>query len=260
MAMESDPEHKSRLGKMQSKFRSAEKEKKDGKFRIHAVTVRDVGLLGSNEGGVSVSKVTPSPKSLRQRGEGQRAVERQVSTLEKVLDFVIPNAHAIHGNYWVNPSSWVPRSGSTKTTQTMIFNSFRFPNVSGFSSFGGILTYEHETQVEEANFANYDNYYSSNMPSHYLDFTGFEPNPEIDNFTVGTSCASSLIANTQYWTFMSLRPQSVLTARVKIKSQLGYREPSFCYLPQTCIWSAMTIRVAEYYAPIYVQQSWTYNP
>ncbi|MDO8604758.1 MAG: hypothetical protein Q7K40_05205 [bacterium] len=261
IAKERDTENKSRLGKMQSKFQSALKEVKDGMFRIHAVTVRDVGLLASREWSVVVSKVAPSSEILRQRGEGQQAKEQQISSLEKVLDFAISKAHASHGIYYVNPSLWVPRSGSSKTTQSMAFNTFYFPNVSGFSSFGGILTYEHETQVYEKNFADYDNYYSSNLPSHYLDFSKFDPDPTIDNFTVGSSQASSITVNTQYWTYMSLRPQFVSTALVRIKGQLGYREPSSCHSPTFCIWPTMTTgSLVMYYAPISYQQSWTYNP
>ncbi len=122
-----------------------------------------------------------------------------------------------------------------------------------------ILTYEHETQVYDKNFADYDGYWNSNMPIKYRDTTIFDG--DIDNFTVGTSQASSLAANYQYWTYMSLRPQTSSTAGVIIKGQLGYREPSWCYLPLTCIWPTMTTGwLTDYTAPINNQQSWTYNP
>ncbi len=172
-----------------------------------------------------------------------------------LLDFFIPTANA--ASYYVKQTKWVPRSGSSKTTQYLAFNIFYFPDVSGLSSFNGILTYEHETQVYNAKFADYDKYWSSNLPSAYYDTPFLD---KIDIFTIGTSNASLIKRNTKYWTSMSLKPGTVSTAGVLVKGQLGHRSPSSCH-STWCIFSDMTTgRLADYDAPINTQINWTYNP
>lgn len=171
-------------------------------------------------------------------------------------DLFIKNAYAAT-IYYVAEKNWVPRSGTSQVTQTYTYNSFTFPNVSGFSSFNGIMTYEHETQVYDNGYANYNNYWSSNMPSAYYDTPLADT---IDTFTVGTSNAASLKSNTQYWTYMALVPGNVSSANVIIKGQLGHRSPSWCY-STWCIFADMTTkRLVSYTAPVYVKKSWTYNP
>lgn len=175
------------------------------------------------------------------------------------LDLFIKKVHAATV-YYVAEKNWVPRSGTSQVTQTYSYNSFVFPNVSGFSSFGGIMIYEHETQVYDNAYANYDNYWSSNMPNSYYD-TPFSDT--IDTFTIGTSNASSLKSNTQYWTYMALKQGSVSSASVIIKGQLGHRSPSWCY-STWCIFADMTTKrtksLVSYTAPVYTKKSWTYNP
>lgn len=171
-------------------------------------------------------------------------------------DFFIKNVHAAT-IYYVAEKYWVPRSGISKVTQYSTYNSFVFSNVSGFSSFGGVLTYEHETQIYDNGYANYDNYWSSNMPNAYYDTPLSD---SIDTFTIGTSTASSLKSGIQYWTFMSLVQGNVSNAKVIIKGQLGHRSPSWCY-STWCIFADMTTKgLISYTAPISSNKSWTYNP
>ncbi len=172
------------------------------------------------------------------------------------MDLFIKKVHAATV-YYVAEKNWVPRSGTSQVTQTYTYNSFVFPNVSGFSSFNGLLTYEHETQVYDNGYANYNNYWSSNMPNSYYDTPFYD---KIDTFTIGTSTASSLRSNTQYWTYMALVLGNVSSANVIIKGQLGHRSPSWCY-STWCIFADMTTRrLVSYVAPVYTKKSWIYNP
>lgn len=146
--------------------------------------------------------------------------------------------------------SWQPNRGSSKVNKSITFQVFYFNNVSAFRSSD---TYEHETQVYNRDFANYANYYSTNLPSGYVDTQLLD---NIDNFTVGTPKASELKINTQYYTSMSLVPQSAATATVRIKGQKGYRRPSFCYSLWCVFPSATTDSLVTFTAPISNQRSW----
>ncbi len=196
--------------------------------------------------------VYPVLKSPRRNKENDFRKQNQSSW----IDFFIPKAYA-GSFYYIIEEEWAPRSGASKTTRYMAYNSFYFPDASGFDSFGGIFTYEHETQVYNKNFADYDNYWSSNLPSAYYDTPFLDT---LDNFTIGSSQASSISDNTQYWTYMALTPGTASTAGVIIKGQLGHRYPSWCY-NTWCIYADMTTGwLTDYNAPINTQQSWTYNP
>lgn len=160
--------------------------------------------------------------------------------------------------YYVAPRLWYPTKGSTKTDKGLAYNSFYFADASGFDFFGGILTYEHETQVYNVNFANYAGYWSSNLPNAYYD-TPFGDR-DVDVFTVGSSNASKIVANTKYYTSMSLKSGSASSATVRIKGQLGHRYPSGCY-STWCIFADMTTpTLKSYTAPVSTQLSWTYTP
>ncbi len=160
-------------------------------------------------------------------------------------------------SYFVSPKLWYPTKGSTKTTKGLAFNIFYFGDASGFDSFNGILTYEHETQVYNTNFANYGGYWSSNLPRAYKDTQFLDT---LDNFTIGSSKASDIVANTQYYTSMDLTGGSASSATVRIKGQLGHRYPSSCY-STWCIFADMTTpTLKSYTAPISTQVSWTYTP
>lgn len=60
--------------------------------------------------------------------------------------------------------AWAPYGGGTDVNQNYTYQTFYFDNV---SSYGGSNTYEHETQVYDSDFADYDGYWSSNMPNAY---------------------------------------------------------------------------------------------
>jgi len=148
--------------------------------------------------------------------------------------------------------SWAPYYGTSKVTQGQTFQTFYFNDVSAFDS---VSTYEHETQVYDKNFADYDNYWSSNLPSAYYD-TPFSDS--IDNFTVGSAQASSLSTYTQYYTYMSLRAGSSSSATVRIKGQKGHRYPSWCYSTWCIFADATTSSLITFTAPVYTNLEWTY--
>lgn len=145
---------------------------------------------------------------------------------------------------------WAPYGGTSDVNQSYTYQTFYF-NVAG--AFGSTSTYEHETQVYDKNFADYNNYWSSNLPNAYYD-TPFADT--LDNFTVGSAQASSIITYTQYFTYMALRPGSASSATVRIKGQKGFRSPSWCY-STWCIWpEATTSSMTTFIAP--AGMSWQY--
>ena len=123
----------------------------------------------------------------------------------------------------LNHESWAPYGGTSVVQTTYISHTMYFNNVSAFGSSG---TYEHETQVYDMNYADYGGYWSSNLPRAYKD-TQFADS--IDNFTVGSASASSIVTFSQYYTYMSLSPQRAVNPTVRIKGQRGHRWPSWCY-------------------------------
>lgn len=129
--------------------------------------------------------------------------------------------------------SWAPYRGTSKVTQGQSFQTFYFNKV---SAFGSTSTYEHETQIYDKAFANYDRYWSSNLPNAYFDTPFLD---KIDNFTVGTSRASKLENFKQYYTHVALRKGSARSAKVRIKGQLGRRDPTWCDSPW-CVWARST--------------------
>jgi hypothetical protein len=60
---------------------------------------------------------------------------------------------------------WAPYSGYSSVNQDKAYNRFYFSNIEGVYS--DIETYEHETQVYNTQFADYDGYWSSNLPRAY---------------------------------------------------------------------------------------------
>jgi hypothetical protein len=160
-------------------------------------------------------------------------------------------------SYYVAPRLWYPTKGTAKVDKSLAYNTFYFNDASGFDMFGGILTYEHETQVYDTKFADYGGYWSSNLPNAYKDTPFLDT---LDNFTVGSAKASSIVANTKYYTSMSLKAGSASTATVRIKGQLGHRYPSGCY-STWCIYADMTTPTLKLLtAPITSSVSWTYTP
>lgn len=185
-----------------------------------------------------------------------------------------------------------PYSGYSSVNQDKAYNRFYFSNVEGLYS--DIETYEHETQVYNTQFADYDGYWSSNLPRAYYDTPFLD---EIDNFTVGSAQASDLQSNKQYYTYMALKKgnnsdctgccsyhggvccsggttmccngtplsqtciskgcnQCLNISTVRIKGQKGHRVPSWCYSTWCIYPDATTSSMCTFTAPGY--QSWSY--
>lgn len=205
--------------------------KRDG-LKLSSITVNDSPSLNLLSKDIRFARVEYVNNSARQS--------------EKTFDSLSSQPNALAGY------PWSPYKGASKVTKSMTFQVFYFNNV---SAFGSNSTYEQETQVYNTNFANYDNYYSTNLPSAYKD-TQFADSNGVDNFTVGTSKASSLKNNTQYYTNMALRGQTASTATVRIKGQLGHRTPSWCYSTWCIFADATTPSLTSFTAPISNQINW----
>ncbi len=95
---------------------------------------------------------------------------------------------------------WAPSSGYSSVNQTKTYNRFKFTSLAG--QYGNEDSYEHETQVYNNSFADYDGYWSSSLPSKYYD-TPFSD--DIDNFTIGSARAVDLQDGKYYYTYMALR-------------------------------------------------------
>ncbi|PSO44075.1 MAG: hypothetical protein BRC23_02105 [Parcubacteria group bacterium SW_4_49_11] len=146
--------------------------------------------------------------------------------------------------------SWAPYTGFSLVNREETYQTFYFNN----QVFDGDDTYEHETIVYEIDFANYDGYWSSNLPNAYYD-TPFSDTYDI--FAVGSSTASSLVTHTEYYTYMSLAPQSQPIVQVDIKGQKGHRIPSWCY-STWCIFADDTTGALSRNFNAPYQGSWTY--
>lgn len=94
---------------------------------------------------------------------------------------------------------WAPASGYSSVNQTKTYNEFVFASLNG--QYGDDETYEHETQVYNNAYADYDGYWRSNLPAKYYD-TPFSD--DIDNFTVGSARAADLQDGVRYVTYMRL--------------------------------------------------------
>lgn len=152
---------------------------------------------------------------------------------------------------YTNPKSssheyWAPYGGTSTVTQSMIYQTFYFNNPSPSESNS---TYEHETQIYDSNFADYNDYWCSNLPNAYYD-TPFLDDKDIDNFTIGSAQASSIEINKMYFTYMSLKGGPSSSATVRIKGQKGYRFPSWCYSTWCIYREATTDSMITFTAPI----------
>lgn len=145
----------------------------------------------------------------------------------------------------VDSTKWVPAQGSSYlypsviggryVQQNMYWNSWW--NVSGF---GTSSTYEHDFFLN-----NYDNrtylsssqtidgipivnYWSSNLPRPYLDTRIGDPSSE-KAYTIGSADAFYIWPFQQYWYYIRTSNGNASTDNGKINSQLGYRNPNWCY-------------------------------
>lgn len=207
-----------------------------------------VMLAKANSGDISIVGMKVTHGSL-EKVKGLNNVS-DVSTPETALTGLSKSA-TIHST-GAGHESWAPYYGKSKVTRQLTFQFLYFNKV---SDFGSNSTYECETQVYDKKYADFDGYWSSNFPRAYYD-TPFSD--QIDNFTVGCAQASSLQANTMYYTEMSLRQQTSSTAQVRIKGQKGHRLPIGCYSTWCIFADATTGSLANFYAPINSYLEWWY--
>jgi len=147
---------------------------------------------------------------------------------------------------------WAPYKGYSSVNHSYAFNIFYF-NWDAIKSFESKNTYEQESQVYDKKFANYNKYWSSNMPRAYYDTPFLD---SIDNFTVGSATAVVLSPYKQYYTYMSLKKEKNNSATVRIKGQKGKRSPSWCYSTWCIFAEATTETMAKFTAP--GSKSWRY--
>ena len=129
--------------------------------------------------------------------------------------------------------SWIPYKGTSLVNQTQTYQTFYFDDVDLFLA---DTTYEHETQIYNTNYANFQGSWSSNLPRAYKDTSFLDT---IDIFTIWSADALQLQAEKQYYTYMKLTPWSQNTATIRIKWQKWYRNPFFCY-STWCIFASAT--------------------
>jgi hypothetical protein len=229
LALKSDPQEKAMLQALTQKLKLAQAQFKANGMQYSSIRMRNrPGLIAQLMRERLVVGVTPAFD--RPASQNQELAEDEKSTSHE---------------------SWAPYSGDSDVTKTSTYSFFYFNSLAGFTSDG---TYEQETQVYNVDFADYDGYWSSNLPSAYYD-TPFADT--IDNFTVGSAEATSIVLYTQYYTHMALRGGPAATATVRIKGQRGTRDPDWCY-STWCIFAAQTTSsMAVFTAPSNIIY-WTY--
>ena len=145
--------------------------------------------------------------------------------------------------------SWAPLGGTSKVTQNETFQQFIFSkNIS--DQFNSKSTYEHETQVYNKNFANYNGYWKSNLPRAYYDTPAFD-NKSLKNFTIGSSQASSIKGRNWYYTYMRLKAGTDNKATVRIKGQKGHRWINWIHSTWNIFADATTSSMLTFSAPQY---------
>jgi hypothetical protein len=221
------------LKKLKKQFRKMLDDAQNGRFTLSGLKAAGGSELSKIKAMPHVQSVLPVPV--------MPGAERQAESAR---------VQFMPASYW--HESWAPYYGTAKVTQGFTMQTFYFNNVGGF---GSTSTYEHETQVYNRNFADYGYYWSSNLPSAYYD-TPFADT--LDNFTIGTSRASSLQNYTQYYTYMALRPGTSSSATVRIKGQKGYRWPTWCYSTWCIYPQATTTSMTTFTAPIYYTLPYNY--
>lgn len=221
------------LLELNKQFLNVLQDSQKGKFKLSGMK-----LDSENNLSVLLKKgiIKNFPESLKEDSE-----KEQKNNIKKDLN-VYSKGH----------ESWAPYKGTSKVTRSQTYQTFYFDNILGFWEQS---TYEHETQIYDNNFANYDGYWSSNLPRAYKDTQFLD---DIDDFTVGSAQASEIKLKNKYYTYMSLKRGKTKKARVKIRGQIGFRFPSWCYSLWCVIRNQTTFpgALADYEAPGTVR--WTY--
>ncbi|OGF20389.1 hypothetical protein A2Y83_01170 [Candidatus Falkowbacteria bacterium RBG_13_39_14] len=142
----------------------------------------------------------------------------KISFLAVLFLFFVQNASA--------REPWAPYKGTSIVSQDGTWQYFTF-TCSAAAEFKTPSTYEHETQVYNKNFADYDGRCYSTMPRYYRDTQAFDCWPfasgDVDNFAVGSADARLIFGNTKYYAYMKLKPGSAKNATVRVKGQKGHR-------------------------------------
>ena len=229
----SDPATTENLKKLQKTFTKLLDETKANRFRLNGLKAADVPDVSALERSSHVQNIVEVVKPASSQPPSQSSPVFQLASYYH--------------------ERWAPYYGTAQVNQSYTFQTFYFNNV---SDFGSNSTYEHETQVSDKRFADYANYWSSNLPYAYKDTPFLD---SIDNFTVGSSRAVYLRTYVYYYTYMALRPGTVYTSTVRIKGQKGYRSPSWC-TSTWCIWPDATTSTAmtTFTAPIYYNRVYNY--
>ena len=147
----------------------------------------------------------------------------------------------------VSYAAWAPYKGISEINREYSFQQMIWDNVTGFNSGS---TYEHETIIYNATFADASSYWSSNLPLSYKD-TRFSDSPFTDNFAIGSSSAINIVRGAWYYTYYDLRPTifSTTSSSVLINGQLGHRSPSWCYQNTWCVFGDETLGLERLTAP-----------
>jgi hypothetical protein len=205
-------------------------------------------LTKAKVGDISIVGMKVAPGSL-EKAKGLNIVSN-VSMAETTPTGLGKSATTLSSSH----ESWAPYYGKSKVTRQLTFQFFYFNKV---SDFGSTSTYECETQIYDKKYADFDGYWSSNLPRGYHD-TQFCDTSAVDVFAVGCAQASSLLVNTMYYAEMSLRQQTSPTAFVRIKGQKGHRFPTNCY-STWCAWPDFTTgSLTSFTAPINSYLEWWY--
>ena len=216
-----------RLSVLNDQFVSASNEVKNGRFTINGMQVNNNQNISKMKKAGIVNSVTPITQVQK--------IKVDLFNLQNQFNSAIVKS-ASH-------ESWAPYAGVSGVNQMRTFQTFYFDNT---NDFGSTSTYEHETQVYNKNFADYDGYWSSNLPRAYRDTQFLDT---IDNFTVGSAQASSIQTNSQYFTYIGLHAGSASSATVRIKGQKGHRWPSWCYSTWCIFADATTSSMSTFMAP-----------
>jgi hypothetical protein len=230
--------------KLKNGFKSALQELESGTFGINSIRVNANNLSTLDKDDI-VAKVVQAPV----------VSKKDIALARRIAEVSFHPKSLRQVSY--SHESWAPYYGTAKVTQGFAFNTFYFNDVSYYDS---NEAYEHETQVYDIDFADYDNYYDSNMPNHYIDSQASEPDPSIDNFAVGSTQPTAFETYKQYYTYISLRAGSSSSAFVRIKGQVGWKISPWCHGFSWCVLVAVgtTDTLTSFTAPIYYNQGWNY--
>lgn len=222
------------LSALNDQFIVALNKTKNNEFTISSMQINNSQNIGKMKSVGLINNITPV-------AERQKIKSDILSIQEQANPISIMS---------LSHESWAPYKGTSDVTQRYTYQTFYFNNT---NDFGSTSTYEHETQVYNKNFADYNNYWSSNLPRAYLDTPFLD---SIDNFTVGSAQASLIQTNYSYYAYMALRPGSASSATVRIKGQKGHRWPSWCYSTWCISADATTSSMVTFMAPS--GMSWQY--